>query len=349
MNILQIVASPGWGGGEKYLYELSESLIERGHKVRIVGPADIFSRERFREIAPYDEMNMKSFLNVFKLTRFLKTHQIEIIHTHIFRHAIIACLAAKLSKQHVKVVMTRHLVKKAKTSMLYRWLYRNIDHIVFVSRAAQQEFLKSAKQVEAPVNSVVYNAIRQIPESPTEISTNPETAVIGYTGRLTPEKGVDTLIQAFALIKNKKTQLTILGTGNQKYIAQLKTITENSKVNDRVIFTGFIDNVYQHIQTFDIAVVPSRWREPFGLVLLEYMSQGIPVISTNNGAQPEIITNGTDGILIDPNNPQLLAEQIDILLEDANLRQQISIAAKKRSLDFSFDKFIDQIETIYQN
>lgn len=110
-----------------------------------------------------------------------------------------------------------------------------------------------------------------------------------YSGRLVEEKGVKEMIQAFCEIKNKRCKLLILGKGNENYYKELISVSKPREKD--VIFKGFInyDKIPEVYSLVDVGVVPSTWNEPFGLVVIEFLASGIPVIVSDKGAMREII------------------------------------------------------------
>lgn len=355
MRILQIVPSRTWGGGERYIYDLCEGLLKSGCDIEIVTrPSQIVER-RFDKLAKVIALPLRGMFDLKSINRIAQMvdcEGVDVIHAHIFKDAFIAVLASRLSKRRPKVLMTRHLVKRGKDNLLYRWLYRRLETIIFVSKLACEEFLSGLKRPIANVQ-VIHNSIAELPmveEVDFEglYGIPGDDLVVGFNGRLSLEKGVDDLIDAFSRLKTKNAKLVIVGSGDEQYCEYLNGVAEQKGVEERVIFTGFVDNVASIANRFTVAVAPSRWREPFGLVLLEYMALGIPIITTNNGAQTEILTSQVDGILIDPSNPQMLADAIDNLLSNLQLRQDLVAQASKTFLKFDYQKYIDKVIAIYK-
>lgn len=355
MRILHIVPSRSWGGGERYIYDLCDGLLKSGFGIDVVTRASEIVECRFAKLANVVSLPLRGmfdFKSIRRIAQMVDCDDVDVIHAHIFKDAFIGVLASRFSKRRPKVVMTRHLVKRGKDNLLYRWLYRRLETIIFVSRLACEEFLSGLKRPIANVQ-VIHNGIAELPmveevdfEGLYGISS--DDLVVGFSGRLSHEKGVDDLIDAFSRLKTKNAKLIIVGSGDEQYCEYLNGFAEHKGVEKMVIFTGFVDNVASIANRFTVAVAPSRWREPFGLVLLEYMALGIPIITTNNGAQREILTDHLDGILVDPSNPQVLADAIDNLLSDLQLRQDLIAHASNTFLEFDYQKYIDKVIAIYK-
>jgi glycosyltransferase involved in cell wall biosynthesis len=146
-------------------------------------------------------------------------------------------------------------------------------------------------------------------------------------GRLEPEKGFDTLLPAFAELVHKRgldLNLLILGDGEER--ARLEELARRLEVSDRVFMPGFQDNPYPFFAPAEVFVLSSRW-EGLGLVLLEAMALGLPVISTDCPHGPrEITKGGRCGILVPPDNVAALAEATYTAIESADRRAALSAA-----------------------
>jgi D-inositol-3-phosphate glycosyltransferase len=143
--------------------------------------------------------------------------------------------------------------------------------------------------------------------------------IILFVGRVERLKGIDKIIQALPLLSGEKPKLIIVGEdGNRKgELAALKNLAENLKLSDSVIFSGLIDynKLPLYYNAADVCIFPSYY-ESFGLVPLESLACGTPVVATDVGDLKNIIIPGKTGYIVSKNTPQNLAEKIDILLSD---------------------------------
>lgn len=122
-----------------------------------------------------------------------------------------------------------------------------------------------------------------------EYGFNENDFIFMYSGRLVPEKGVKEMIQAFCKVKDKKCKLLILGKGKEEFTKELKELAK-PKI-DKIIFKGYINykKIPQMYNIADIGIVPSIWEEPFGLVVIEFLASGKPLITSDRGALREIV------------------------------------------------------------
>jgi glycosyltransferase involved in cell wall biosynthesis len=358
LNILQIFASRFWGGGEQYVYDLSVKLLEDGNQVFFVYRRSEDIKNRIRIFNRYSRTlplkNCFDFYSIVRIAGLIKKYDIELVHTHQFKDAVIVLFARIISRKNVKIVLSRHLVKKAKTGFLYTCLYEQIDKIIFVSHFAMDRFLSSNPVIEADKMVVIHNSIiPSLSDESTEdfrikSGLNPEDVLLVFTGRISPEKGIDVLIRSLSELKNLNVFLLIAGKGKENYIKKLRKLIISSGLEDKIYFTGFIKNLQSIINQSDIGIFPSVVEEAFGLSVVEYMQAGKPVITTNNGAQKEYISNFQNGLLIPPSNVTALSEAIRFLVESKEKRLEIGQKARQtveRKLAYSC--FYDKINLVY--
>jgi len=172
--------------------------------------------------------------------------------------------------------------------------------------------------------------------------------IVLFTGRLTKHKGVDYLIRA---AKNIRGTILILGDGPEK--ENLDKLVKDTKVNN-VKILGWMqskDQVPFHAfyARADVFVAPSTWKEPFGLVILEAMASKKPVVATHSGGVTSIIKDGVNGFLVKTRDSKALADKINMLLDDEQLRHKIAKKAYETVQEkFTWEKITEQFEDVYK-
>ena len=359
LRVLQIVPTSSWGGGERYVYDLAEAAQTNGDKVFVVARKSGVIREKFADLnLHFFTLPLLFLFDIYSMLRlafFIKRQRINVVHVHIFCDAFLSVFAKKLMRaKSVKVVMTRHLVKQGKNSFLYRYLYRNLDPLIFVSHAAERAFLStvSAKNIRT---TVVLNAVKTIhPEKIAPIdfrqklNLDSNTKLLGFCGRLDPEKGVDLIIDALPqLLLQHNVALLIAGAGDKKYTDSLHQKIKDLHLENRVHFLGFLNDVFTFLAALDMAVLPSRAKEACPLTLVECMQAGCPVITTNTGAQEEIIDNQKTGLIIPSDSVSEIVEKTKLLLENPEYYSEIRENALKASESFNYATFFKTIRALY--
>ena len=357
MKIFHIVSNKEWGGGEQYVYDLSQRQRTEGIDVTI------FCKPVEAIMQKYQDAGMKviplalggalDIRSAWKMAKVIENH--SNIHAHNFKDAFTACYAKCLARnKQVWVVMCRHLTRKGKNTLLYRWLYRHLDRLIFDSELSRSVFLSTRPTIDEAKLGIVHTSI-VVPETfeKTDLRREfqiPSDCVIGmFHGRLDPEKGLDTLLEAVAQIKDKPFRLVLVGRGSEDYTAHLHQMAEDKGISDKVIFAGFRHPVLSVVAAADFGILASTVQEGCPLSPQEYMSQGHPVVVTNNGGQREYVVQEHNGLLVPPGDAKALAEAIARLVDDAALRQRLGTQAKADFDDhLNYDHYYEQIKKIYE-
>ncbi|MBK1882486.1 glycosyltransferase family 4 protein [Luteolibacter pohnpeiensis] len=168
-----------------------------------------------------------------------------------------------------------------------------------------------------------------------------------FVGRLSPEKGVDRLLHAWTKISPDR-KLVIMGDGPEMEPLKALTIKLNLK---NVVFTGFLARNAQAEVWKETAfsIVPSIWQEPFGMVVLEAWAKARPVVAHSIGALPEIIRDGEDGFLADPNAPEALSTALERAFSNTtDLRQMGLTGLNRLNSDYNKLTWLDRIDDVYR-
>ncbi len=350
LNIIHLVSNPVWGGGERYVLDLCKALRADGHSVAVITRGKQAVDARFAEagftpgkLPLHGRLDLISPLVLARVLN--RIDGAIIVHAHNFKDADTAVRARRLMRDgsKVRVVVTRHLVKAASTGSYARDLYNSIDHIIFVSQAARNGFMSSAPKVDASRLHVVHNAVA-LPAAAVP-SAKGDTIKLCFAGRLDPEKGVDTLLKAFAATSG--TTLTIAGTGRARYVGELMQLTSRLGISDRVEYPGYLADVAPLYAASHIGVIPSVVAEAFPLTALEMMAHGLPVVASDAGGLRETVIDGVTGFLVPPGDEHALAARINELVTDPALRTRMAEAARQRAAEFTYDRFYKAITDIY--
>ena len=358
MKIFHIVSNKEWGGGEQYVYDLS--LRQRADDIDIT----IFCKPVEDIIRKYTDAGLQviplalggalDLKSAWQMAKIISKAGPCTIHAHNFKDAFTACYARKLSSNKiVRVVMCRHLTRPGKNSMLYRWLYSQLDKLIFDSQISTDVFLSTDPAIDFNKLGIIHTSI-VVPENTVPIDVRkefiiPETCIVAmFHGRLDPEKGIDALMDAVEQIKDKDFKLVLIGKGSDEYTEHLKTTINNKGIAEKIIFAGFRHPVLPYVAGADFGILASTVREGCPLSPQEYMSQGHPVVVTDNGGQREYVVEEQNGLLVPPGNAKALAEAIARLVDDAALRQRLGQQAKADFDDhLNYDHYYAQIKTIY--
>lgn len=181
-----------------------------------------------------------------------------------------------------------------------------------------------------------------------EVSDFPSDGYGLFIGRLSPEKGVERLLDAWSKLDRRR-RLVVAGDGPEMHALQAKAATLNL---ENVRFVGFVDQAAQKELWAGAAfsIVPSVWQEPFGMVVLEAWARGRAVVAHRIGALPEIITDGVNGFLADPRDPNDLAAVLEsTFLKGGELRDAGMHGLETLLTRFNKSRWLESIDGVYRN
>jgi glycosyltransferase involved in cell wall biosynthesis len=186
-------------------------------------------------------------------------------------------------------------------------------------------------------------------EARIDLSPSPRAVV---AGRLVPEKGIDTLLRAFARLapRDPISRLVVIGDGPER--CNLVRLADDLGVGERVTFTGKLspEATLAMVRSAWVACVPSLWEEPFGMIAAEAQMHGVAVIASRCGGLAEIVADGETGYLVPPGDPEALACRLEQLLSDRALAKALGVRGHARARDlFELNGFTSRLEAIYRD
>jgi glycosyltransferase involved in cell wall biosynthesis len=166
---------------------------------------------------------------------------------------------------------------------------------------------------------------------------------LAYVGRIDRQKGVDTAVAALAELPPEAT-LTVWGTGDERYVDEMRALAARIGAAERVRFEGFADGerLRSAYEQADAVIFPVRWNEPFGLVPLEAMGFGRPVVTTSRGGTAEFVRDGVNALVFDADDPRALAACLERLGTDDELRSRLLREGRDTAARYSAAEFADR-------
>jgi glycosyltransferase involved in cell wall biosynthesis len=348
INVFHIVSNKQWTGAEQYTYDLVERLRnDPDFYVEVVcrKHPNVLKQYRRLEI-PISILPLKGVTDIDSPVRFARLLRKgrNIIHVHSFKDAFMAVMARRISENRdTRVVVSVHGVYKPKSNYMYTKLYKSIDCFVFSSDMAREAFLGKAKKPYADRAVVLRDSVcdsqigTQVPDLRRMLGLDSHQALIMYHGKITAEKGIEALLGALTHVDRAKYHLVIIGEGQPKYKAKIKGFIVAAGMVHNVSLLGFRDNILEYLRQADFGVLPSIQPEALGISNLEYMMAGKAHIASNNGAQPEYVHDGVNGLLVPPGDEQALTTAINQMLNDTASRSRMGTQAQrdfKEHLDY---------------
>ena len=361
VRVVEILATGTNGGAQEHLFGLMTRL-DRAHYdasvVSLSAGSAVRKLERHGvEVTVIDEPDDDAAIRL--LAAHLAMVQPDVIHTHMYRADVVGTQAANLLEEsgHRRpyVVSTVHSsrVRSAEDRDLIRRLTPSMDQLIAVSRSIEKK-IADEHRTGAPVR-LIYNGVdleRYDHQDPCctlrdEYGMEPGSQIVGVVARLEPEKGHQTLIEAWPHVLREvpDAYLLVVGEGSRRDF--LEQWASAHKVAHRVVFAGRRDDVPAVTAALDVAVLPS-WREAQGLSILEAMALSRPVVASDVGGIPEMIEDGVTGLLVPHDNPVALAAAIVRLLKDHAFADTIARAGHDLVHDrFCIELMVKATEEIY--
>jgi glycosyltransferase involved in cell wall biosynthesis len=346
---------------------LTERLRQMGVKYHVISRVKLISTSTyiFKEkiFNPFAVLyDCFVFLSaIWKIKNYLKRERINLVHTNSILAHIYGAIAAKIAGVpciwHMQDIVDPEMVfGLARRALVF--LGRILpEKITVISIAVGQMFTgKSSQKVQ-----VVYNGTDTIKFSPEidgsgirkEFNIANDEFVVGIVGRLVIWKGQREFLKAASVIINRipNTKFLIIGDttfGSKQYKEELYDLACELGIESKVIFSGGREDIPNIIRAMDVMVHASISPEPFGLVIIEGMASGVPVVASNRGGPVEIIEHRKDGFLVDPEETENVANIVIELLRDKALRKKISENARIKVVErFTIEEFTSKFQRIY--
>ena len=363
-----ITCYPTHGGSGIIATELGKHLAEHGHEVAFISYSTplrltrLPPRVSFHEVEIMEYPLLKKFPYTLalasKMAEVARLKQLQVLHVH---YAIPFAAAALLAKQLVpeldlKIVTTLHgtditlVGRNPSFGPTIALTIENCDAVTAVSRFLKEETYRQF-QVEKEID-IIHNFIdpKRHGCSVTQCLSSracPDRFTLMHISNFRPVKRVTDVIEILARFLEKlDAHLIMVGDGPDARRA--RQAAQDLGVADKVKFTGVVDRVAHLLHEANLLLLPSR-TESFGLVALEAMASGVPVIASDVGGLPEVVEHGVTGFLAPVGAVEKMAEYAVEILSDCSVCRTFSKAARKRAVElFDYHNIVPQYEAIYE-
>lgn len=360
---------PTIGGSGAVATELGKALANRGHQVHFIVTDVPFRLGGFHPNIYVHELDTMSYpvlrtppydLSLAALmARTVERYDLDILHVHYaVPFAVCAFLAKEMVPEHrVKVVTTLHgtdvtvLAQDDTLVDVIRLGIQKSDAVTAVSDSLRQQthdFFHVDKKIRCIYNFVDPDIFR--PKQVQEVKkclARPEEKVLLHTSNFRKVKRVTDVIRIYHQVQRVvASRLVLVGEGPE--LSEAQNLVRELGLEEKVQFLGKQDEVAELFAAADLFLLPSE-KESFGLVALEAMAAGVPVIGSNAGGIPEVVVHGQTGYLADVGDVDAMARYATSLLTDGALYQAFATAARERAIEeFSVDKQVGIYEELYR-
>ena len=337
MRVLHVITSLARGGAENHLLLLAAGQAALGHQVAVAGlkePSDLFADFAAAGVAPH-ALGLSRYGEIapaLRLRRLVKKVAPDLVHAHLPPAELYARLA--LLGLGVPLVTTRHNDERFAPIFfqraLSRWCSARAARVICISEAVRDWTTRNphGPRLDPARATVIRYAIDPAPfaDAAPAPDLDSEGPLVGTLARLVPQKGLDVLLEAFARVP-PPARLVIAGIGPLQ--ESLAARIARPDLAGRVRLLGKRADTAAILSALDLFVLPSRW-EGFGLVLLEAMAAGRPIIASRVSAIPEVVQDGATALLVPPDDAGALRDAIATLLEDPARAAALGAAGRLR-------------------
>lgn len=340
MKVGLVLASSARAGAELFVVKLAKTLQREGDDVAVIllqpGEVAALLAEAGVRVIQLHMRSKRSLSVVVPLARRLGQERFDVVHAHGARAVAYAACAAVASPGTARLATVHQLVggnSSRGQERLENLLYRRIYHrVIGVSRACCDDVVARRGLPREKV-ALIYNGIETAPSRPRIRSGR----VIGALGRFSPAKGFDRLLQAFHLLAETDPCCRLVLGGDGPDRERLHSLGAAGCGRTRIEFTGLVTDTVEFFDRIDVLAIPSR-TESFGLVAVEAMAQGVPVIATEVGGLCEVLDHGTYGHLVPEAGDQAFAAALRAVLDNRARRDQLAAAGPERARYFSIER-----------
>ncbi len=340
MRITQIMLSRGFGGAERSFVDMALALAARGHEVQAICRAG-FSKKHLLENIPHLHLETirvggeQDFLMPGRIASLIEKFGSEVLHTQLKRAAWHGGRAAH--REGIPVVSKLH-----NYVTLHRYKY--VHTLVATTEDQHQYALNKGWPVDRV--RVIPNFSRVSPVEQVRARTDAPIRIISY-GRLVHKKGFDLLLKAFRAVLDSGVQAELILGGDGLDRAKLRGLCEKLALDESVRFVGWIDDVQKALDRADLFVLPSR-DEPFGIVMLEAMARGVPIVSTRSQGPSQVLSEKT-AFFADIDSAEALTAALLAALENPERADRKAAAALElyRST-YHENAVLPQMEELYR-
>ncbi|MBS3734984.1 MAG: glycosyltransferase [Phycisphaerae bacterium] len=362
LRVCQLITELVPGGAERCVYELARRLDRRRFDVRVValrgGPVADWLADDGVPVKALDVRCTWDVLRLPRLVELLRRERIDLLHTHLF-HADLAGRPARSLAAVPHLVHTLHMAEgrfRPWRLAFTRLLAAGCDRLICVSESvrrwhAERSGLPPWRYTVIPngIEAAAYVRDEQARRRlRAEWNVEDNALLVAYVGRLERQRGVDTLLAAMSHLaaRGNPCRLVIVGDGPQREM--VRTFVAHGEGGGHCRWVDFRRDVGSILSAADVFAMPSRW-EGVGLALAEAMAAGLPVVATDVPGLSELVEPEQTGLLVEPADVVALAEAIERLGGDADLRRRLGQAGRQYvTQQCDIDSHVQAHECLYQ-
>lgn len=364
MNFCFLNTLQGFGGLEIQNILRAVDAIEIGHSALVI----VSNKTRSEKFALKMNLPVKRLNPIFhhlnlnfalNLARIFNEERIDVCVVPKSELLFAGILAKKLSRKKAAIVFYQQMQSGIRKIDLYHnFIYRNLDCAIVLTHRMKNMLMETtilpSEKIFVVPYGVEHEKFDSISTEKQELRANfgfpLDKYLIGCIGRIEHRKGQLVLVDA--VIEANLSNFALLLVGKIDEIGYFEKIHEKvvkNRLSNSFIYKDFTSEIPKVMKCLDVLVLPSN-SETFGLVLIEGMASEVPIVATNSGGVPEIITDGVDGLLFEPKDSNQLAQLLKRLQEDKELSSRLARTAKKNAkIKFDYKRNVNKFFEICES
>mgnify|MGYP006290003267 CR=1 FL=1 len=363
IKVLHVIPWIASGGVEQRRLELARRLDANQFEQRIAcqgAPSPLADRIREAgvEVEVLGEHSRRWELrNIYQIVRLIRQWRPDIVHGAVFEGVALATIAGRLAGS--EIIIAEEIDFPADRSwkgiLAFKAFSMMADRCVAVSPSVV-DYLTGPGLVPSDRVTRIFNGTSpprkpsndQLEQARQKLGIPRDAFVIGGVGRIRDHhKRFSDLLRAAAAVAPDIPSLHVLVVGDGPDLDMLRELAKKLGIADRVSFAGYRTDVGTMYALMDVFVLSSN-RESFGLVLVEAMFSGLPVVSTRVGGPRDIVIEGETGLFVPPYKPDAIARTVETLYNDPDLRQRLAEAGRRRAEEqFSSERYAEDVRRLY--
>jgi len=355
-TVLHTESSRGWGGQENRTLQESIGMRKLGAKVLILcQPDSILGKNAMAEGFDVRTCIMRKsydFGAIKYIQKLIKTENVDIINTHSGKDSLLAGIAGRISRKKPVIVRTRHLALPITSKITYSLLPHMV---VTVSEYVRQYLISegiSPEKVTAIPTGIDLNKFNQEKTTATlkeELGLKADVPTVGTIAILRIKKGHNILLDAIPLIWKDIPEAVFIFAGDGPQKENILSKIKSSGLSDKVFMLGMRKDITNILKSIDLFVLPTL-QEALGTSFIEAMAMEKPVIGTDVDGVKEVIRDGINGYLVEPNNPAALSGAILRMLQDKERASIMGIEGRKIvEQNFAAEKMCEKMYMLYMS
>ena len=366
-----IVLYPTFGGSGVVATELGKSLASKGHEIHFITYSQPVRLGAFRVNITYHEVSVSDYplfehspyetVLASKMVDVVKREKLDLLHVHYaIPHASAAYMAKMiLNRQGIDIpfVTTLHgtditlVGKDASFEPVITFCLNESDAVTAVSKSLREDtysHFSTQRHIEVIPNFIPYQADYTLPEPNVRKKyARSDERILCHISNFRRVKRVEDVLRVFKKVNDKiPSKLLLVGDGPERY--KLEELCAELHLCDRVRFLGKISDTLEMLKIADLFLLPSE-TESFGLVALEAMAVGVPVVSSNTGGIPEVNVHGVSGYLSNVGDVDDMALNGIKILKNQDVLNQFRKNAQERARQFELDSIVTKYEAVYKS